>query len=43
MKILILLKKWKGGVGVVVKNLKKELEKRGHFVKTISRDLNNFS
>lgn len=38
MKILILLKKWKGGVGVVVKNLKKELEKRGHFVKTISRE-----
>lgn len=38
MKILILLKKWPGGVGVVVKNIKKELEKRGHEIKIISRE-----
>ncbi|MEX0932609.1 MAG: glycosyltransferase [Candidatus Pacearchaeota archaeon] len=38
MKILIILKKWSGGVGVVVKNIKKELEKRGHYVKVISRE-----
>jgi len=45
MKILIFLKKWKGGVGVVVKSVKKELEKRGHKVMCISReeDLKLFS
>lgn len=37
MRILILLKKWEGGVGVVVKNITKELEERGHEVKVISR------
>lgn len=38
MKILIFLTKWKGGVGVVVKSIKKELEKRGHTVIAISRE-----
>jgi len=38
MRILILLKKWQGGVGVVTNGLKKELERRGHFVKIISRE-----
>ena len=38
MKILILLKKWPGGVGTVIRNVKKELEKRGYEVKTISRE-----
>lgn len=45
MKILIFLKKWKGGVGVVVNSIKKELELRGHKVICISReeDLNSYS
>lgn len=45
MKILIFLKKWAGGVGGGVKNIKKELEKLGHEVITISReeDLKIFS
>jgi len=45
MKILILLKKWEGGVGSVVKYISKEFEKNGHSVKIISRedDLNIFS
>jgi len=45
MKILILLKKYSGGVGVVVKNLEKNLEKKGHKIKVISReeDLKSFS
>lgn len=45
MKILILLKRWKGGVGVVVNSIKKELESRGHKVICISReeDLKCFS
>jgi len=38
MKILIFLKKWPGGVGVVVNSIKKELEKRGHKVICISRE-----
>lgn len=38
MKILIFLKKWKGGVGVVVNSIKKELEGRGHEVICISRE-----
>ncbi len=38
MKILIVLIRWKGGVGVVVKNIKKELELKGHEVETISRE-----
>lgn len=38
MKILIFLTKWKGGVGVVVKSIKKELEKRGYDVVCISRE-----
>ncbi len=38
MKILILLKKWPGGVGVVVMNIAKELKKRGHEVKIVSRE-----
>ena len=45
MKILIFLKKWKGGVGVVIKNLKKEFEKKGYKIICISRedDWNSFS
>ncbi len=45
MKILVFLKKWPGGVGVVVKSVKRELEKRGHEVVCISReeDLRCFS
>jgi glycosyltransferase involved in cell wall biosynthesis len=38
MKILIVLKRWVGGVGVVVKNIKKELEKMGHDITIISRE-----
>lgn len=38
MKILIFLNKWAGGVGVVVKSIKKELEKMGHEVICISRE-----
>lgn len=38
MKILIFLTKWKGGVGVVVRSIKKELEKRGHKVTCVSRE-----
>lgn len=38
MKILIFLKKWEGGVGVVVKSIKKELEKKGHEVICVSRE-----
>jgi len=38
MKILILFKKWPGGVGSVVKEISDELEKRGHKVKVISRE-----
>jgi len=37
MKILILLSRWAGGVGTVVKGIKKELEKKGHQVDIISR------
>ena len=45
MKILIFLKKWPGGVGVIIKSIKEELEKRGHKVICISReeDLKLFS
>ncbi len=45
MKILIFLKKWKGGVGVVTNSIKKELESKGHEVISISReeDLKSFS
>ncbi len=38
MKILILLKKWPGGVGGGVKNLIKELGKEGHIVDAIARE-----
>lgn len=38
MKILILFKRWKGGVGSAVKSLSKEFEKRGHEVIAISRE-----
>ena len=38
MKILILLKKWPGGVGGGVKNVIKELEKLGHQVNVIARE-----
>ena len=38
MKILILLKKWEGGVGSVVKHISNEFEKKGHQVKIISRE-----
>ena len=45
MKILILLKKWPGGVGVVVESITKELKNKGHKVICISReeDLKLFS
>lgn len=45
MKVLIFLTKWKGGVGVVVNSIKKELEQRGYEVICISReeDLKCFS
>jgi hypothetical protein len=45
MNILIIIIRWKGGVGRVVKNIKRILEKKGHFVEVISRedDLNCFS
>jgi len=38
MKILIVQKRWLGGVGSVVRYLKKEFEKLGHEVEVISRD-----
>lgn len=38
MKILILLTKWPGGVGGGVKNIRKELEKDGHYVEAFSRE-----
>ena len=38
MKILILIKKWKGGVGRVISSIKPLLEKEGHEVKVISRE-----
>lgn len=38
MKILIILKKWPGGVGSVVRNVKEQLILRGHNVDVISRD-----
>jgi glycosyltransferase involved in cell wall biosynthesis len=38
MRILILLKKWPGGVGGGVKNINRELEKEGHYVETFSRE-----
>ncbi len=37
MRILVLFKKWEGGVGTVMKSIKKELEKRGHEIEFISR------
>ncbi len=45
MKILILLKKWPGGVGGGVKNIKKELEFCSHQIDIISReeDLQGYS
>jgi len=45
MKILIVLIRWKGGVGRVVENQKKEFERLGHEVEIISRedDLKSFS
>ena len=38
MKILILLKKYEGGVGSVIKYISKDFEKLGHSVKIISRE-----
>lgn len=38
MKILIVLKKWPGGVGSVIRNVKFQLEKRGNQVDVISRE-----
>jgi glycosyltransferase involved in cell wall biosynthesis len=37
-RILILLKRWKGGVGAYVKNVSRELTNNGWEVKTISRE-----
>lgn len=38
MRILIILSKWKGGVGSVIKNITKEFKYKGHQVRTISRE-----
>lgn len=38
MKILIMVKKWEGGVGVATKSIIKELKRKGHVIKTISRE-----
>lgn len=38
MKILILFKKWEGGVGTVIKYFIKWMERRGHELKVISRE-----
>ena len=45
MKILIFLTRWQGGVGSVVRNIEKELKKRGAVVVSTSRedDLNCYS
>lgn len=45
MKVLIFLRRWRGGVGAVVTSVKKELESKGNKVVCISReeDLNCFS
>jgi len=45
MKILIVLVRWKGGVGRVVSSIKPLIEKKGHYVEVISRedDLKCFS
>jgi hypothetical protein len=45
MKILILIIRWKGGVGRITQGVKKGLEEKGHKVKVISRedDLKEFS
>ena len=45
MKILMIIIRWEGGVGRIVKGVKKELESRGHNVKVLSRedDLEEFS
>jgi len=45
MKILIVLIRWKGGVGRLIESLKPFLEKEGHQVEVISRedDLKGFS
>ena len=38
MKILIVMIRWKGGVGRVVSSIKSLLEERGHKVEVISRE-----
>jgi glycosyltransferase involved in cell wall biosynthesis len=38
MKILILIKRWKGGVGRYVSEVQEELKKRGHEVIVVSRE-----
>ena len=38
MKILMLLKKWEGGVGTVIKDVSEEFRKLDHEVKIISRE-----
>lgn len=45
MKILHVIRRWKGGVGTYVREVSRELEKMGHEVKVISRedDLGIFS
>lgn len=38
MKILIIIRKWEGGVGVSTKNVAREIEKKGNLVNIISRE-----
>ena len=38
MKILIVIKKWDGGVGRVIKNISPEFEKLGYEIKILSRE-----
>lgn len=38
MKVLIILSRWKGGVGAVIKNVSKQLQEKGHTVDVISRE-----
>jgi len=43
MKILMMIIRYQGGHGTVARELKKELQKRGHSIKIISREDDNFT